>query len=230
MSERTSKIGAAIKEAKRVPKKMLALGGAIALIAAGCGGGIKSWHDAEPYAWKDYRLTHKKASPVGKYVMQYVFGTKIDILKANGNGNNKYHRFTFGNNCLYNSAYDITGGHINGSGNVSGLEFGFVFGSVDGSVQIQGRQPSTEVSSTIDPKNADVLLVHSVDAKVPTLSFRGVSDESDFLHAANPQTQRVLDAYGCRPAGVNYQHFYGRSGETSSFVIRTPNDETRPQP
>lgn len=209
MGERLS---AAATKAKENIKKPLAIVviGATALLAAGCGGGVGSKETAKEEAVARYDNTFKDSSPAGKFMLQYLRTTEIDIKKSDDmilfihNGpTSTWHQFFFNNGCLQNTAYDTAGGALNLTAETDGF-----FSS--STVRAHGNIPTAAAYALIDPKNSDDLIVESGHTDSVSLRFSGL--ESDHpLRPANAQTRNVLRTYGCKtgiPSGYKEESGY----------------------
>lgn len=211
----------ATKKARENVKATVALLGigAVAVFAAGCGAGGAGYpkQEAEAYAKKDYDQTWAKASPAGKFIMQYLAHSQVVILGDTSHDNRyDYHGFVFSNGCLQNTAYDIAGGRINGS--FSGL---FSSGSIN------GRVPTAAADAYVDVRKPDILTIQSGHAQSHDLRFKGVEGSTDHLTPLDQQTRNVLATYGCMRAGeIGYTD--NADGATSGFIIRTLDDKAWP--
>ncbi len=207
---------------------------AIALLAPGCagsGGGVGSQSKAETEAKAIYDNTYRKASPVGKFLMQYLRTTQVALLDSNGgffnNGFNSYYQFNFNNGCLENTAYDVAGGAIDVTVQSSSL-FSSSSASVDGHI------PTAAAYAYVDPSQPNDLIVVSGHDQSKDLRFGGVDDGADFLTPIGSQTQNVLTTYGCTPGvQVGYQYIGGDQitpePTTSSYILRGDFPDIRPQ-
>lgn len=174
------------------------LAGLSTLALAGCSGGIHSRKEARAIAVNKFERTYDGASPAGKYMLQFLRTTQIDILDANngslgsGNGGTQdYNQFFFGSDCLQNTAYDTAGGEINVQASASG----FLDSS---SASANGNIPTAAAYADIDPKNPNELIIESGHTNSVNLTFTGVEGDAP-LQPANTQTKNVLATYGCEP-------------------------------
>jgi len=207
-----------IKESLKKPLALAAIGGT-ALFAAGCGAGIGSKEVAKEEAVARYDNTFKHSSPAGKYMLQYLRTTEIDIKKSDDmilfihdGPTSTWHKFFFNNGCLQNTAYDTAGGALNLTAEADGF-----FSSA--TAQAQGNIPTAAAYAMIDPKNHDDLIVESGHSDSVNLRFSGL-ESGDPLKPANAQTRNVLETYGCKtgiPSGYKEAHGYELQ-HTSSWI------------
>jgi hypothetical protein len=178
--------------------RIAAIGGLSALALAGCGeSGIHSRKAARAVAAAKFDSTYDGASPAGKYMLQFLRATQIDIMSSNNGGFNldsnhgtsSYDQFFFGSACLQNTAYDTAGGEINVQASASG----FLNSS---SASANGNIPTAAAYADIDPKNPDDLIIESGHANSINLTFSGIEGDAP-LQPANTQTKNVLATYGC---------------------------------
>src|SRR5690606_317437 len=108
-----------------------------------------------------YENTYRNSSPAGKFMLQYLRATEIDIKKSDDmlffihNGpSSTWHQFFFNNGCLQNTAYDIAGGALNLEAESSGF-----FSS--SSAGAEGNIPTAAAFALIDSKNPDDLIIES---------------------------------------------------------------------
>lgn len=221
MGERLSTTTHRIKENLKKPLAIASLGGAT-LLAAGCGAGIGSKEVAKEQAVERYDNTFKNSSPAGKFMLQYLRTTEIDIKKSDDmilfihNGpTSTWHQFFFNNGCLQNTAYDTAGGALNITAEADGL-FSSATARADGNI------PTAAAYALIDPKNPDDLIVESGHTDSVNLRFSGL-ESGQPLTPANAQTRNVLDTYGCNtgvPSG--YKEKSGYNLQATSLWIEGP--------
>jgi hypothetical protein len=172
---------------------------------------------AEAKAQEQYKNAFKKASPAGKFVLQYLTTTEVRTPKYEGNwgllsfiGNKSEEDYlvSINDGCLSSTAYDIAGGSIRGS--FSGL---FSSGSVEGDM------PTAAAFAYVDSKHPDRLTVKSGHDNSVDLRFLGASDDSTALYPADGQTRDVLYATNkCEDGLIGIRGAY--YGETSSDYLR----------
>ena len=209
MGERLNQTVEKVKHNGRKLAALAAIGG-VGLLAAGCGAGVGSKKVAEKEAVARYDNAFKNSSPAGKFMLQYLRTTEIDIKKSDDmflfihvGPTSTWHKFFFNNGCLQNTAYDTAGGALNLKAEAGGF-----FSSAQ--AQAHGNIPTAAAYALIDPKNPDDLIVESGHTDSVNLLFSGL-ESGDPLMPANAQTQNVLDTYGCKtgvPSGYKEVNGY----------------------
>jgi hypothetical protein len=218
MNERVGEITKNVKEKAKRITAIASIGGA-ALLAAGCGSGIGSKETAQNEAVARYNKIFENSSPAGKFMLQYLRTTEIDIKKSDDmllfihvGPTSTWRQFFFNNGCLQNTAYDIAGGALNLSAESSGL-----FSS--SSAHAEGNIPTAAAFALIDSKNPDDLIIESGHSDSVSLRFSGLEGDQPLI-PANAQTENVLETYGCNtgiPSGHKEVHGYDLNN-TSPWV------------
>lgn len=197
------------RKAKGTFKATLAAGALILAgptVLHGCGEAVGSKghkisaEEATEKALKRYDEAFHRASPAGKFVLQYIQTTEVTQTKYEGNhgliaafhegadghmGNDYVYAVKINNACLQNTAYDIAGGTVKGP--LNGL---FSSGGVD------GRVPTAAAYAEVNPDNPDELIVQSGHDNSKDLHFSGLT-EGNALVSADDQTKNALATYGC---------------------------------
>lgn len=186
---------------------------------SGCGEvGIRDKDRAEDYAMAMYNKTYDSASPTGKFMLQYLRSTQIDVQDKDGdNGDNEFHRFTINNGCLKTSSYNISGGVIKAS--VHATNF-----LNESSVSIEAELPAASAFAHVDSDTPDKMTVKSGHSKSLDLRFTNVTGPGP-LEPADKQTIDITEhTYGCeRGFNVDYQHMSGYVGRsTSPYILHIP--------
>lgn len=207
MGERLNTTTTKLKENVKKPLAIAAIGIA-ALGAAGCGSGVGSKKVAEKEAVARYDNTFRNSSPAGKYMLQYLRTTEIDIKKSDDmilfihdGPTSTWHKFFFNNGCLQNTAYDTAGGALNLKAEADGF-----FSSA--TAEAHGDIPTAAAYALVNPKNHDELIVESGHTDSVNLRFSGL-ESGHPLQPANAQTRNVLETYGCKtgiPSGYKEAH------------------------
>lgn len=187
---------------------------------SGCGGevGIRDKDRAEDYAMAMYKKTYDSASPTGKFMLQYLRSTRIDVQDKDGSdGDNEFHRFTVNNGCLQTSAYNISGGVIRASVQATG----FLNSS---SASVEAELPAASAFAHVDSDTPDIMTVKSGHSKSMDLHFMNVAGPGP-LEPADKQTIDITEGtYGCeRGFNVGYEHISGyTSRATSPYILHIP--------
>jgi hypothetical protein len=186
------------------------LGGALALFGAAIGGAgfgvywvgekvVGSYgspvpkQEAVSQALSKYDTAFTHASPAGKFITEYLRRTTVDTTEyphptgLDGWGQGPQYQVHFNDGCLYNTAYDISGGSIHAT--IEGL-FSYA--------NISGNSPSAAAFAEINPQNPDDLIVQSGHTNSVNLMFSGLEGDKTSLTPANQQTKNILETYGCK--------------------------------
>ena len=160
--------------------------------------------EAKEKAVVRYDKAFQKESPAGKFVVQYLGRTRLDVRQfphaqpdSNAGTNDPNYIVKFNNGCLFNTAYDISGGTIKGTFNIDGL---FTWGS--GSVS--GNVPTAAAYAEVNPQNKNQLIIESGHSDSVSLLLNGL-EEGSSLVPANAQTTNILYTYGCE-TGITSSH------------------------
>jgi hypothetical protein len=224
----TEAFAVAANKSKEIGKKVLKLGavglGAFALfspdyinvesIFPGSLGDKVSQDKAITEAKQSYLRAFHKASPAGKFVMQYLTPGQLRVKEYQHNTgiiSGLWHKddsdymVTINNACLDKTAYDVAGGSIKGS-----------YSGIFSSGVISGDVPTAAAYAYQDSNNPDVLLVRSGHTDSKDLHFTGLLN-GDQLVPADQQTQNVLSTYGCE-VGVQEVRQAAIGEQTSDYL------------
>jgi hypothetical protein len=199
------KLSRFMDKTERVAKYAATLGaiGIVGFLGKGCVGtkGQEiSIEQASTEAQIEYDEIFENSSASGKFLLQYIEPTKINVVKykdnggliaffhegSEGHGGDDYvYNVSVNNGCLKSTAYDIAGGTIEG-------EFHGLFSSGE----VNGNVPTAAAYAYVDKKDPDKLLVQSGHSNSKDLNFTGLLD-GEALIPADSQTESVLETYGC---------------------------------
>jgi hypothetical protein len=206
-----------MSEAKRhfldQPKRFIGAGlaaGGLALGLSGCTTtATYSYKHARLDALRAYKDAWRRASPAGRFVLQYIEPTVVqerykDISLEDGDKN---YEITINNGCLGNTAYDIAGGSIKG-----------YFRGLFSSGEINGRVPTAAANAYVSSDNPDVITIESGHASSHDLRFSGVDGDGP-LQPMDQQTRDVLATNGCEIGVVN-REIVQRYGQRNSPWVK----------
>lgn len=184
----------------RYPLLRALLGISVLATAAGCSStSHRGVEEAREIALSEYQSAWDEASPSEKFMLQYG-GESVFRVDASPGGagllgawseDAEDYRVVVGNGCLGSTAYDIDGGSFTFS--YRGL---FVRASGEADV------PTAAAFAEVDSENSDILRVSSGHTNSVDLTFRGLTTDAPLV-PADPQTQNLLDTYGCETGIVS---------------------------
>ena len=151
----------------------------------------------------DYNNSFLRSSAAGKFIIEYLRKTDIEIHEYpknhglnGGSVANEVWGVHFNNGCLFNTAYDISGGRINAT--VEGL---FTYAN------ISGNSPAAAAYAQINPSNPNQLIIESGHSNSVNLVFDGLQTGTT-LTPDNNQTENILKTYGCQTGMTNVTNYW----------------------
>lgn len=177
-----------------------------ALFLSGCSVGRHTSSDeAASEMIADFQEAYTAAPPVGKYALEFLMQEKKVVPQypdansgagpvddKSGHAQDPTHlqwSVTINNGCLGNTAYDVTGGKIQGRVYWTGLFSG-------GSAEISGNTPTASAFAQVNPDNVNQLFVVPGNPSSPKLVFNGLESGVE-LDPADKATKNILETYGC---------------------------------
>jgi hypothetical protein len=225
----TEAFAIAANKSKRYGKNVLKVGavclGAFALfspdyinvesIAPGSLGDKVPQDKAVAEAKQTYLRAFHKASPAGKFVMQYLTPGQIrikgyqhntGIISGLWHKDDSDYMVTINNACLDKTAYDVAGGSIKGS-----------YRGIFSSGVVSGDVPTAAAYAYQDSDNPDELLIRSGHTDSKDLHFTGLINGGQLV-PEDQQTKDVLSTYGCA-VGVREAREAAFGERTSDYLF-----------